>query len=92
MARHLPTARYVHDSPTDLPYRSVTSGHALRMMGRGFCPLPAIRWSRVLPLQQCLRAIDIIKKRHFSSRVLWSFIVLATPARCLTDGAELRPA
>ena len=48
--------------------------------------------SRVLPLQQYLRAIDIIKKRHFSSRARWSFIVLATPARCLTDGAELRPA
>jgi hypothetical protein len=39
-----------------------------------------------------LRAIDIIKKRHFSSRVPWSFIVPAYPARCLTEGAELRPA
>ena len=33
----------------------------------------------VLPLQQYLRAIDIIKKRHFSSRVLWSFIVHRYP-------------
>ena len=48
--------------------------------------------SRVLPLQQYLRAIDIIKKRHFSCPCPVDFIVLATPAPCLTDGAELHPA
>jgi hypothetical protein len=33
----------------------------------------------VLPLQQYLRAIDIINKRHFSFGVLWSFIVHRYP-------------
>jgi hypothetical protein len=49
-------------------------------------PLAAIRaqhdeedGGRDLPLLQYLRAIDIIKKGHFSFRLLWSFIVQRDP-------------